>query len=120
MCTWHVGTSVCVLLSVHECVLNCSTHNLTEGCLLCLCYSVASDSLTPADIHPASSAHREKEKERGEGMEGVCLRGCVCVPLRGPYRVGGGSGLIICIFSFELLFAALRAAQTPTGRRVIQ
>lgn len=44
----------------------------------------------------------------------VCIL-CVCVCLRGPYGFSAGSRLIICIFSFELLFAALRAAQTPKG-----
>ena len=55
--------------------------------------------------------------ERKIAREFVCVVVFVCVYVcvRGPYGFGAGSSLIICIFSFELLFAALRAAQTPQG-----
>lgn len=59
---------------------------------------------------------RQREKERASEWNSFCV--CVysvCVCLRGPYGFSAGSRLIICIFSFELLFAALRAAQTPKG-----
>lgn len=88
----------------------------------------ASIILTPADIHPASSPHSRTEW-RGENRwmqrvwggvnERVCLCGCACPVVylcpRCPCGFSAGSSLIICIFSFELLFAALRAAPTPKG-----
>lgn len=78
----------------------------------------ASLSLTPADIHPASSPPQQ-EGETDSVCVVVALQVCahvyVCVRLRVPSGFGAGSGLIICIFSFELLFAALHAAQAPTG-----
>lgn len=55
--------------------------------------------------------------EREQETEFVCVVVflCVSVCVRVPYGFCAGSSLIICIFSFELLFAALHAAQAPEG-----
>lgn len=60
---------------------------------------------------------RNLKMEREQETEFVCVVVflCVSVCVRVPYGFCAGSSLIICIFSFELLFAALHAAQAPEG-----
>lgn len=130
---WLIGfLCVCwVCAGVWVCVRNCSPHNLSEGfCLLCLCYSLQAllwplliFIRLPLLIAGQSEGEkidgcRERERKR-EVNERVCLCGCACAVVylcpRCPCGFSAGSSLIICIFSFELLFAALRAAPTPKG-----
>lgn len=58
--------------------------------------------------------NRWMKKENKWTREFVCVAVYVGLCVH-PHGFSAGSSLIICIFSFELLFAALRAARTPKG-----
>lgn len=125
------------------CVRNHSTHNLSEGlCLLCLCYSLRA-LLWPLliSIRLPLIARRGRERgwvgvrggmecvfvewggrevvdgwrERRSERERLFVRLCMWAVWASPWIQCWVSRLIICIFSFELLFAALRAAAALQG-----